>query len=48
MALPTDPESRKEIAEQLVRLLRLPPEKARKILADETARRAAFKDKTPA
>jgi len=48
MALPTDPESRKRIARSLAGLLKLPPEKARKILADETARRAAFKDKTPA
>jgi hypothetical protein len=29
-------------------LLKLPPEKARKILAYEKTRRAQFKDKTPA
>ena len=48
MPLPKNLESRKEIAEQLVRLPRLPSNKARKILSDETARRAAFKDKPPA
>ena len=42
--LPTDPESRKRIAELVVALSKLPPDKRKQVMDAERLRRAKFKD----